>query len=269
MIKLALIGGDVSQSKSAPIHQYILGEFGIDCKYEHISAATENFKESVMRLIDNYCGFNVTKPYKEKIIPFMDELCGAAWSVKSVNTVKCGEKTLGYSTDGDGFTAMLNSEDIEYAGKKILMLGSGGAARSCIYPLIKSGAEVEVYNRTVDNAIKMREEIGGFIVLKELSLDKKYDIIINTTSVGMGKAADESLVRANIIENCAAAVDLIYNPRETLFLKTAKSLGKKTLNGAKMLFFQAYYSDCIFIGKQSDKNEGTLLYKNFERKAIL
>ncbi len=269
MIKLALIGSDVAQSKSAPIHEFILGELGYSCAYEHISVSEERLPYTVKKLLAEYGGFNVTKPYKEKVIAYLDELCGAAALFKSVNTVKCGECARGYSTDGDGFIAMLDSENIEYANKKILMLGSGGAARSVIYPLIRAGADIEVYNRTAENAYRMREEIGGFTVLESLPSGRYYDAVINTTSAGMGRLENVCPASDFVLANCGAAVDLIYRPRRTLFLKSAEKLGKKALNGAKMLFFQAYYSDCIYIERESDGAEAQELYKKFERKGIL
>jgi len=263
MKKLALIGKDLSYSKSKEIHNFICKELGFEIKYDYFSIPkAEDLENTVNVLLQSYDGFNVTIPYKESIIKYMSQLCKDAEKYKSVNTVLCDNKQ-GYNTDGRGFMLMFRSENVNVKDKDILVLGSGGAAKSCIYKLIEGGGRVDVYNRTYEKVVALFNLYGGFNPLKELKI-KKYDIIVNTTSVGMGSLEGVLPTDKQLIEKAEVLVDLIYKPEKTAFLEYGNKLNKKIVNGEKMLFFQAYYADLLYFyieGQDKQAEEIFLKYK--------
>ena len=115
-VKLALVGKDVSKSASGKIHNFILAKLGYACEYSLVSLKEEEFEDAIPRLLNNFDGFNVTMPYKLKIIPYLDELCGDAKVFHSINTVVSRTKK-GYNTDGVGFMKMLEVAGVEVGGK--------------------------------------------------------------------------------------------------------------------------------------------------------
>ncbi len=264
MVKLAVIGKDVSQSASPQIHLFIARELGLDISYERISIPEEQFETRVEELLSTYAGMNVTIPYKLSVIPHLKEIKGDAKTFGAVNTVVSATRT-GYNTDGLGFMQMLNAAGVEVKGKTVLLLGAGGAGRSVAKKLIDGGARVEVYDRNAQNAQNVAAEFGGITVLNEVT-PHAVDVIINATGVGMHKSVGISPVGADVIEKCAAAVDLIYVPAQSEFLRIAATLGKKTLNGAAMLFYQAYYSDCYYFGLTPDPALAAELFGKYKKE---
>lgn len=261
MVKLAVIGRDVSQSSSPPIHNFIAKELGHQISYERISIPENKFEAEIERLLNEYDGLNVTIPYKLSIIPKLKQIKGDALSFGAVNTVFTADRT-GYNTDGVGFTYMLSSNGIEVKDKTALVLGAGGAGRSAAKKLLDAGAEVEVYNRTYEKALELERQFKGVKAVKTLTAKPRY-LIVNATGVGMHESVGQSPVSEEIIAGCNAAVDLIYQPPVSEFLAIAKSLGKKTVNGFAMLFYQAYYADCIFLRVEPDEEQATELYKKY------
>lgn len=262
MIKLAVVGKDVSKSTSPQIHLFIAERLGLEMSYERLSVPEEQFESRIDELLKDYDGMNVTIPYKLSVIPHLKGIEGDAAAFGSVNTVVSATRT-GYNTDGLGFMQMLGAEGVRVKGKKALLLGAGGAGRSVAKKLIDGGAELEIYDRKTENARNVAAEFGGECLLGEL---KPYpvDIIVNATGVGMHKTEGISPVGADIITNCSVAVDLIYVPVQSEFLRIAQSLGKKTINGAAMLFYQAYYSDCYYFGLTPDPVKAAELFSKYK-----
>ena len=128
-LRLGLIGKDVSQSDSERIHIFILKQLGIECEYQRFSVGKDGFDSAMRCLLGDFDGFNVTIPYKRDAMEYVDEIVGDAVDYSAVNTVLNATRT-GYNTDGIGFLQMIRSCGIEYAGKKILVLGGGGSGRS-------------------------------------------------------------------------------------------------------------------------------------------
>ncbi|MGN1060630.1 MAG: shikimate dehydrogenase family protein [Candidatus Coproplasma sp.] len=263
MIKLAVVGKDVSQSASPQIHLFIAKSLGVEISYDRVSIPEEEFESRVEGLLKEYDGMNFTIPYKLTVIPHLNEILGDAKAFGAVNTVVSSTKT-GYNTDGLGFMQMLNAAGIVVKGKKVLLLGAGGAGRSVAKKLIDGGAHVALFDRFTQNAINVANEFGGITVLDEVK-PHKVDIIINATGVGMHKTEGVSPVGEEIIKFCDTAVDLIYVPAQSEFLRIAASLGKKTLNGASMLFYQAYYSDCYYFGLTPDPAVAAKLYEEYAK----
>lgn len=269
-MKLAVIGRDVSKSDSPAIHNFILGSFHEPCSYEKVSIPPEEFSKRAEELFEMYDGFNVTIPFKGEILPFLKELRGDAKLFGAVNTV-VADGRLGYNTDGYGFMCMLKNAGVEVKGADILVLGAGGAGRSCIKKL-SDVANVYAYERSAARLEEVYGELGGFTPLSDVPL-RKFDVILNCTGVGMheseGKTPEISLagkkvpVGEELLSRTETAVDLIYVPRESEFLRIARTLGKKTVNGAAMLFYQAYMADCIFLGRQENSEEAKALFRQF------
>ena len=181
-------------------------------------------------------GFNVTVPYKESIIPYLDDLDETAREVGAVNTVKVFDngKLKGFNTDVVGFKAIICQLSVFSKKGTSLILGSGGASKAVQYVLRKENIAFKIASR---NSYK-----SGFIGYNDVNRSgfTPYSIIINTTPVGMFPNVDECLVLPySTIESHHVFIDLIYNPEETIFLRNARLKGATTFNGMKMLHEQA------------------------------
>ena len=259
-LKLAVTGKDVSQSCSPEMHTFIAHKMGVEISYDKISIDPDKFSQKAEELFEKYDGFNVTIPFKLDIIPFLNGLEGDAKLFGAVNTVLSASRK-GYNTDGLGFMLMLRNNGVEAAGKTVLILGAGGAGRSAAKKLKDCGAEVFVYDKNPASSAAVAEEFG-VTALAETE-DKPYDIIINATGIGMHKTVGMSPVGKGLISLCNTAVDLIYVPPKSKFLEIAESCGKQILNGMAMLFYQAYYAECIYLSLQPDDAKAKELFEEY------
>lgn len=259
-LRLALVGKDVSKSVSHHIHTFILKEWGYDCEYEKFSIEKEDFDSVIVRLLGDFDGFNVTIPYKRDVMAYLDEVTGEAFDCGAVNTVFTA-KRQGFNTDGVGFLLMLRVAGIDVKGKKVLVLGGGGSGRSSAAALKSAGASVYVYQRRREKLEELCNELGVFPA--DSPETGGYDILVNCTGVGMHDTEGQSPVTERAFWGAEWAVDLIYTPAQSEFLRLADSLGISTLNGAAMLFYQAYYADCIYLEKTPDEDEAKKLYKRW------
>lgn len=261
MKKLAVIGKDVSQSVSPQIHSFIAKNIGLEMTYESLSISEPEFESRAEELFSRYDGFNVTIPYKLTVIPHLKETVGDARVFGAVNTVLTATRQ-GFNTDGLGFELMLKLNGVEVKGAKALLLGAGGAGRSVAKKLLDGGAGVEVYDRNAENALNLAKEFGGVTAVSEVTV-KERDIIINATGVGMHKSVGVSPVGEEVLRACKSAVDLIYVPEKSEFLRLAELNGKKIVNGRAMLFYQAYYSDCIYFGLTPSEIQAKELFQKY------
>ena len=272
MLKLCVIGKDVSQSQSPAMHTFLLHKMGAACSYEAVSIPPAEFSARAEALFETYDAFNVTIPFKGDIMPYLTSIEGDAKAFGAVNTVLSKERR-GFNTDGLGFMLMLENAGVNVAGKSVLVLGTGGAGRSCLKKLMEHGALVSAYERDAARLNAVWEEFGGFTPLREVEA-KPYDVIFNCTGIGMHNtvgmtpsvrtAAGEIPVGRELLSLCDTAVDLIYVPAQSEFLRIAAELGKKTVNGASMLFYQAYYADCIYLGRTPDAAEAKGYYIGYQ-----
>ncbi len=270
-MKLAVIGKDVSASRSPAMHTFLLSKMGQTCSYEAVSIPPERFAAEAPALFSRFDAFNVTIPFKGEIMPHLARICGDAEVFGAVNTVDARTRT-GYNTDGQGFMLMLENAGVQVAGTRVVVLGAGGAGRSCIYKLAEAGAHVFVYERSAERLASVARELGNFTPLGTV-LPETYDVIFNCTGIGMhdtvGKTPSvrtprgELPVGEELLRLCGTAVDLIYEPRQSEFLRIAASLGKKTINGDAMLFYQAYYSDCIYLNRTPSADEAKAFYRQY------
>lgn len=266
MKKFAVIGKDVSKSLSPVIHSFIARQTGETLEYDRVSISENNFNLEIEKLFERYDGFNVTIPYKLSIIPFLKNTEGDAKVFGAVNTVRVGDMS-GHNTDGQGFMLMLENNGISVQNSTCLLLGAGGAGRSVAKKLVDGGAKVEVYDVKSQSAINLAEEFKGVKAIERV-IPKDYYAIINASGVGMHDAEGISPVSVDVIEKCSVAIDLIYEPKESEFLRLAKTRGKTAINGRAMLFYQAYLAQCIFFQKQANKAQAKELFNKFEEEVL-
>lgn len=263
MKKLCVIGDPVSHSKSPIIHNAMLAELGLDYVYSAVPVPRGELRAWLVRAkAEGYIGFNATMPHKEALAGLVDVLSEEAAVCGSVNTVCIkNDKLYGYSTDGAGFLRSLADAGVVPAGKRVLLLGAGGAAAAVSAALASAGVRsVIVSNRTACKAEKLcaaRPELmrsTGFAP-GVLSREARHaDLLVNCTSLGMAgtKAQFEDLSFLDGLPADAAVCDLIYHPPETELLKQARARGLLTLNGLGMLIGQAVASLEYFTGMTLD-----------------
>lgn len=254
MNKFGLTGYPLGHSLSPVIHGELFKIASLDGDYKLFEIAPENLGKGIASLKNNLCGFNVTIPHKVEVIPFLDELDERAALFGAVNTVKVGEKSIGYNTDCIGFLRSLEMAGISLEGS-VLVCGAGGVARMFAFEAALAGCDLTIAAREDDipaaNVIraeimdKLKKE-ARVIDLREVS--EGYDLIINGTPVGMYPHTDACVLPAEIIEKSHAVFDAIYNPAETQLIRHAKSAGIKYSNGLPMLVLQAVAAEEIWNG---------------------
>ena len=265
----SIIGYPLAHTLSPYIHMAAFQKKKINGLYISFEIEPKKF-HSIMKGVHflPFNGFNVTVPYKEKIIPILDALSPEARIIGAVNTVKVGRKLQGFNTDAYGFTRSL-ADDLKFSprGKRVLLIGAGGAARACIYALAKAGARTIVFAdiiqqraRTLKKHFSKHFKRVQFIVT--LANEEHYriflpeiDLLINATPVGL-KKSDPLLVPARIFPRKKLYVyDLIYNPAQTKLLKTARGKGCRVSNGLGMLLYQGARAFEIWTGKKAPLKE--------------
>lgn len=256
-MKFCLIGYPLGHSMSPFIHMQLARLSGADLSYENIEIAPADLTS--LDLFHAYDGLNVTIPHKTAVIPFLKELHGKAKILKTVNTIKKeNDAWIGYNTDCDGFLHALKIADIALAGR-VLLCGSGGTARMMGYLAAGNSCDITISVRAGSTARgeKLKSEINAVypkvkIRVREreqIDSNETFDLLLNGTPAGMyPKNMEQTPVPANIIQNCSAVFDAVYNPMETLLLKTAKQNGAKTAMGMPMLVYQAAKAQQIWYG---------------------
>lgn len=236
-----LIGEKLTHSVSPEIHMELFKILNMDASYELFEIPKDKLEENFEALkLKGIKGLNVTIPYKVDMMKLVDEVSKEAEKIGAINTIcfKNG-KTDGYNTDYYGFGRMLAKNSITVKGKSAAVLGAGGAAKAVIQYLVDNNAsEVVLVSRDKAKAKANFKEINVIDYMEFNSL-KQSDTVINCTPCGMYPKIDASPIDKACISKFSAAVDLIYNPVETVFLKQAKERGLKTVNGLYMLVGQA------------------------------
>lgn len=245
-----LIGEKLGHSLSPVIHGLLLNRLKQQGYYDLFEIERENIAPALYGLkVLKAKGVNVTIPYKVDVMDYMDKLSAEAERIGAVNTVAFENNILsGYNTDYFGFGEALKNAEIEVKNKGFAILGTGGASKAVVQYLIDNNAGKIVYiSRNPDKA---QNNYPNIRIVSYKDLDSLYnmDAIINCTPLGMHPDLHASPVDPKVLSNFKAAVDLIYNPEETQFLKSAASLGLKTLNGLYMLVAQAAASQEIWNG---------------------
>ena len=244
----AIIGNPVEHSLSPILHNYWFKKYNVEADYHLLKAEEKNLVEITNKIRDKQLdGINVTLPFKQKIIRFVDRLVNDAETTNSVNTVFLDEDNslVGENTDVFGLQAAYLKEIVNVENKKALIIGAGGVSPSVIFSLQKSGVKhISIVNRTHDKSIFLKKKFDYCKVLNWKSLKEeiiKFDIIINATSLGLKNSGDFEFDFENVKDNLIY-IDTIYNPLETRTLKFLKENNIKTFNGLDMFIYQGQKS---------------------------
>ena len=248
----ALIGNPVSHSMSPAIHNAAFMELGQDSIY--VAFQVEDVKSALagMRALDNFQGMSVTIPHKIEVMQYVDEIPDVDRYIGSINTVVKEEgKLIGFNTDGPGALKAIVDAGVELAGKNVLMLGAGGAARAIAFTLAQKGnigklvlldineeflSQLTGDLRSGTNAVIEDGELNPAAVAEHMA---SADLIINCTPVGMHPNEDASLVDEDLFRSGQVVFDVVYNPLETKMLRQAKGKGLKVIQGVEMFINQA------------------------------
>lgn len=262
-----LLGSPVAHSISPAMHNEAFGLLGIDCRYLAFDVGTERLPQAVegLRAMD-VLGFNLTMPDKNLMCELCDELSPAARIGGAVNTVKNdGGKFIGYTTDGIGFMDACKDAGFDILGKKMTLLGAGGAASAVLIQAALDGvSEISVFSihdafwdranrivRTLNEETSCKVSLYDFedpeVLRREIG---QSAILVNGTSVGMAPKTDACVIPdASFFRRDLMVFDVIYNPEETKLLKMAKAAGCPTANGLYMLLYQGAAAFKIWTGQ--------------------
>lgn len=271
--KAAVIGHPIGHTMSPFIQKRLFELSGIPMEYRVIDVPDLEAALPELRKLD--C-FNVTIPHKSAIIPFLDGLCDHAQLCGSVNTVTVRDGGLyGSTSDGPGAAVALSIHGLSMDGK-ILLLGNGGAARAVAFMAAQRpdfDLTIVCRKQSEQKANALAGELADFArargdrhflicveTYEELEADcfdsaKRFDLLLNTTSVGMYPNVGKSPVSGQVVSRCKAVFDAVYNPRETELLRLAGQAGVKTVGGMGMLVCQAAYSHHIWYGTEFRNEE--------------
>lgn len=245
MMKLGLIGEKLSHSQSPQIHEDIMRQRGIEGTYEILELSKDSFAQDFNTLKkSDYRGLNVTIPYKESVLPLLDDISEQAKYIGAVNTIQFQNgKAKGYNTDYNGFISLLDHNHVDVKKKAAVILGSGGVAKAVVKGLLDLG----IFDLTIVSRGKQNFH-GNYTVSYEFFKEAKVksDLLINCTPVGMYPNTEVSPVDKESI-NAEVVIDMIYNPPKTLLLKYAEELGLQAINGSLMLREQAEKAQDIWI----------------------
>jgi shikimate dehydrogenase len=247
-----IIGDPVEHTMSPAMHNAAFKKLGLNYLYVPCRVKVADLGKAIdgMRAL-NIRGLNVTIPHKVNVIPFLDKLDPMVEGIGAVNTIVNDEGVLtGYNTDASGFIQSLAEEGIEPKGKRVVILGAGGASRAISFVLAEREASLAILNRSEE--LSWAEELTKSISrrfgrpiealeLNEKNLRKvleKVDIVVNATSVGMSPNTNETPIPSRLIRPDMAVFDAVYNPVKTRLLQEAKAAGARTLSGLNMLVWQ-------------------------------
>lgn len=239
-----LIGCPVHHSLSPLMHNDAFQTLHIDAHYHAFHVEPHMLKEAVQGLKALQCaGFNVTIPHKTAVMEYMDELDETAKQMGAVNTVVNERgKWVGHNTDGEGFVrALCEQMNVQLCGARILLVGAGGAARGIYFALLQHHVSaIDVCNRTAGKAEAFIKKEKSDVYSLEEGEERlaEYDIVINTTSVGMYPHVEAMPISLRNLKKDTIVSDIIYNPLMTKWLQEAKEKGARVQNGVGMFVYQ-------------------------------
>lgn len=240
-MKYGLIGEKLGHSYSKVIHETIA-----DYTYDLCEIAREDVDEFMTK--KDFAAINVTIPYKETVIPYLDEISERAGSIGAVNTVVNRDgKLYGDNTDFGGMCALVKHAGIDVSGKKVLVLGTGGTSKTAVAVMKHLGA-----GETVVVSRKAADGVCTYEMASKLHFDA--GIIVNTTPVGMFPSVDAMPVDLSLYPNVSGVIDAIFNPLRTDLVMDAKKRGIAAEGGLYMLCAQAVYASAVFRGCSADES---------------
>jgi shikimate dehydrogenase len=276
---IVLLGYPVGHSLSPAMHNAALASIGFDARYELLPVKPDDLESAVALLRDpKYLGANVTLPHKSAVIPFLDEISPLARTLGAVNTiVRRDDGTLfGDTTDAAGFIAAFEDAGYSFEGKSVAILGNGGSARTIAIglPLKRNVTRLTLVARSVSKAAALAEEIRAAAPhadVTALSVEdyakvrQDYDIVVNTTPVGMTPNVDETPLPAALLDPHQIVYDIVYNPLETRLLHEAKARGCRTVGGLGMPVHQGKLAFEQWTGKNVDAE---VFYEGIRQKKL-
>ena len=240
MKKFLVIGNPINHSLSPKLHNYWINQNNIDADYQKRELDNNDLENLILKIKNKeISGVNVTVPFKKDIISYLDKLSPEAEGTQSVNTICLEDNNIiGYNTDIRGFELAIKDAKFNLTDKNILILGAGGVVPSIIFALNKMKvSKITLCNRTKEKAENLKNFFKNLSIVNWGEVPD-FDMVINATSIGLN---NEDFINLDFskIEKGKFFYDVIYNPKETNFLKIAKKLGNKTENGMKMFIHQA------------------------------
>lgn len=271
---IGIFGYPVEHTLSPYMHNAAFEALSLDYCYIPFNVHPDNLRSAASAIkILNISGVNITIPHKETIIPFLDELDREAELIGAVNTVLNKERRLiGYNTDGRGFVRSLREDGkIDPRGKKIMIIGAGGAARAIAFTLALEGAEKLFINdilsekaKELSCAVSTKTSTEAIYIKDMKEGIGEVDILINATPLGM-KKEDPLPISPELLSKGLIVYDIVYNPPATPLLKEAKKRGAKTLGGLGMLLYQGSFSFKIWTGQEPPAD---VMRKELENKIV-
>ena len=257
-----VIGDPVEHTMSPVMHNAAFKKLGMDYRYLPFRVEKEELGRTIadMRAL-NIRGLNVTIPHKVAVIPFLDKLDPMAEEIDAVNTIVNDDGVLtGYNTDATGFLQALLDNGVEPEGKRVVILGAGGASRAISFILAEKGARLVILNRRLNGAKELARSISrsskdiAALKLDEANLAKALEgaeVLVNATSVGMLPDIDETPVPARMLKSGLVVFDIVYNPVRTRLLREAEAAGARTISGVDMLVWQGALAFEKWTGRQA------------------
>ncbi|MEY8312039.1 shikimate dehydrogenase [Oscillospiraceae bacterium 42-9] len=281
----AVVGHPIGHTMSPFIQERLFALSGIPVRYRVIDAP--DLAQALPQLLGELDCFNVTIPHKSAIIPYLEDMCESARLCGSVNTVKVVDGRLyGFTTDGPGAAMSLGIHGLDFHGR-VLILGNGGAARAIAFQaaMQQPDFDIAIAHREGSHAkaMALAEELAGYARKRgdqsfriqvmsyqelEEDLSGRYDLLVNTTSVGMHPNPEACPVSERAVARCRAVFDVVYNPTQTLLLKRAQKLGVQALGGMGMLVCQAAYSHKIWYGTEFAPQDLLQLIQDAEAELV-
>ncbi len=261
----AVIGYPLDHSMSPPLHNAGFAALGLEVRYEAWPIPVEELPATVERLRGrDMLGISVTVPYKQAVMPLLDEIDPAADAIGAVNTlVKRGRTLIGHNTDKDGFIRSLRESGCNAAGLHVLVLGVGGAERAVAYGLAEAGAaSICLAGRNPERVAAAAEQLESTsprqIAVSRSTFDDDAliseaaaaDLIVNTTPIGMRHTAQEgdSPLPPAALRPGLWVADVVYNPLQTVLLHQARQAGAHTVDGLGMLVYQGAAQQILWTG---------------------
>ncbi len=266
---LGVIGDPISHSLSPVMHNRAIQHLELNYCYLPFHVKTEDLEEGIKGVKSlNIKGINVTSPHKEKVIDHLDKLSQDAKNIGAVNTiVREGDGLAGYNTDGEGFVESIKEKGFNPKGKIVAIIGTGGAAKSVGYSLLKHDvSELRIINRTLEKAENLAGDLKGYcdkdrvnpLELNQEKLKGKLggvDLVINGLPMDPVTEAGDWMVPLNELKTDGLAVDFRYKPRESGFLKACREKGLETMNGSMMLLYQGVIAFEYFTSQKAPVEE--------------
>ena len=256
MKKYLVIGNPIEHSLSPKLHNHWFKHNNIEATYIRQKLESKDLKNIVSEIREGKLhGVNITVPFKNEIIPFLDKLSPNAEKTQSVNTLHLdANKVVGYNTDIDGFELAIKDTKFNLKDKKIIILGAGGVVPSIIFALNKMKVfDISISNRTQKKAEDLNKFFNNLKIV-DWGTIPNFDMIINATSIGLSEK-DQINFDFSKLKEKKFFYDVIYNPTETNFLKNAKIHGNYTENGMKMFLHQAATAFRIWHGIKPEIEE--------------